>query len=403
VTRLAAGKVQVAVGLVEARSDLYGVAPMIRTLTFGIDLAAQPERTGACLVEWEGDGAGVLRQLQTGLADAELLEVMVRPEVTRVGIDAPFGWPMEFLQAVSDFRDHGSWPDAPDQDSHQRSMRLRVTDWVVREKVGVTPLSVASDKIASVAMRCARLQSAYWEATGERPDRSGAGRLCEVYPAASLRLWKLSQHDDAHDPGTYRGLTPGAMRRRKRIMNGVIAATSGRIEIPPWLIDACETEDHLLDALVCALTARAAHLGHVQPIAEVEPARSEGWITLPDRSLSQLTASAADTDTVETAGGEPEKLMPPEGYFDLYMPEQFELAIQDRVGGPWGTWATGLRAEWFVRGDDGTYMCSGHGGSPIYIRALSIDDRGVIEHVDGDGFGHVYRYRLVPETPERAG
>jgi hypothetical protein len=375
---------------------------MSTTMTFGIDLAAQPLRTGACLIEWGQDGAGVLQELGTGLVDAKLLEVMRLPEVTRVGIDAPFGWPMEFLQAVSDFHDHGSWPDAPDQDAHQRSMRLRVTDWVVHEKVGVTPLSVASDKIASVAMRCARLQSAYWEATGARPDRSGAGRLCEVYPAASLRLWSLGQHADAHDPGTYTGLTPGAIRRRKRIMKGIAASTSGRIDIPRELVDACEAQDHLLDALICALTARAADIGHVQPVAHLEPARSEGWIMLPDPGLSQLTASNTDTATVETGAGEPEKLMPLGGYLDVYMPAQFELAIQDRLGGPWGTWATGLRPEYFDRGDDGTYLCSGHGGSPIYIRALSIDDRGVIEHVDGDGFGHVYRYRLIPETNELA-
>jgi len=32
---------------------------------------------------------------------------------------------------------------------------------------------VSTDKIGIVAMRCARLLSAYWRMTGERPDRSG--------------------------------------------------------------------------------------------------------------------------------------------------------------------------------------------------------------------------------------
>ena len=52
-----------------------------------------------------------------------------------------------------------------------------------------------------------------------------------------------------------------------------------------------------------------------------------------------------------------------------------------------------MPAEWFGRNDDGTYVCVTHGGSPIYIRALSIDKHGVIQHVDGDGYGSIYRYR----------
>ena len=80
------------------------------------------------------------------------------------------------------------------------------------------------------------------------------------------------------------------------------------------------------------------------------------------------------------------------------MPEQFLLEISDEHG-KWWHWA-GLRAEWFARDTDGTYVCTSHGGSPIYLRALAIDEDGVIEHVDGDGHGQIHRNRLVPQPGE---
>lgn len=84
--------------------------------------------------------------------------------------------------------------------------------------------------------------------------------------------------------------------------------------------------------------------------------------------------------------------IPRDGYLEVPMPEQFEL--HDNRGA-WATWAT-LRADWFDRDAHGVYICTAHGGSPIYIRALSIDPNGIIEHVDGDGYGDVHGYRLIP-------
>lgn len=78
---------------------------------------------------------------------------------------------------------------------------------------------------------------------------------------------------------------------------------------------------------------------------------------------------------------------------EFAMPKQFGLGIQDKVGGSWMTWAAGLRRERFARRDDGSYLYIPEAGAQIYFRALSIDDRGVSEHVDGDGYGHVYRHR----------
>ncbi len=42
-----------------------------------------------------------------------------------------------------------------------------------------------------------------------------------------------------------------------------------------------------------------------------------------------------------------------------------------------------------------------YGGSPVHIRALSIDGSGVSQHVEGHGYGEVHGYRLVSYDGER--
>jgi hypothetical protein len=366
--------------------------------TLGIDLAAQPQNTAACLLNRDGAGRVRVVHLARGIDDHDLLGLMTAPGLSRIGIDAPFGWPIGFLDAVHEYHVNGAWPDPPGDDAHQRQMRFRATDHAVIDVVGITPLSVSTDRIAIVAMRCARLLSAYWRVSGQRPDRSGRGTIVEVYPAAALRVWGLGQHDHPQDPGSYRGSTPGARRRRARIMRSILRQGTGWLELSDDLVEGCVAIDHLLDALLSALVALAADLGKVPEAAPPPVAAAEGWTALPTSPLWQLGSSLALPELAEQEH-EPEHLIPPGGYLEIDMPEQFELGIQDKVGGSWGTWATGLRREWFVRRDDGSYVCTAHGGSPIYFRALSIDDRGVFEHVDGDGYGHVYRYRLRAEPP----
>jgi Protein of unknown function (DUF429) len=52
------------------------------------------------------------------------------------------------------------------------------------------PLSVAADRIGHTAMRCAGLLIQL--ASQERPvDRRGTGVVVKVYPAASLKQWRL--------------------------------------------------------------------------------------------------------------------------------------------------------------------------------------------------------------------
>ncbi len=128
-----------------------------------------------------------------------------------------------------------------------RAMGFRRTDRFVLEEVGIRPLSVASDRIAMPAMRCAWLLSEL-----EVRDRSGDDRVFEVYPAAALTTW---------------GLRSGKEPYKGRKGEAALAGLFERLQpAAPWLRFASDaapttfTNDHIFDALVSAMNARAAAL-----------------------------------------------------------------------------------------------------------------------------------------------
>ncbi len=244
-------------------------------ITLGIDLAAEPKNTGGCLIEWRGGGAEV-SWLAVDLDDAALIG---RAEgAGAIGIDSPFGWPTAFVEAVTAHHAGRPWPIPLWERANRRKLRLRETDEYVRERTGITPLSVSSDTIAIPATRCAGLL----DRLGVR-DRSGDGRVFEVYPAASLFRWGLPHR-------RYKG--PENVDSRRRLLAKLQKAA-------PWLELAeadrrlCLDCDHAFDALVASLAARAAAIGlTAKPPPEIaRAARAEGWIALPDEgSLAELAA-----------------------------------------------------------------------------------------------------------------
>jgi predicted nuclease with RNAse H fold len=255
---------------------------MPSTLTYGIDLAAQPKKTAVCMIEWFEDGRGRVDCPDLGARDDAILIQMSRDDVSVSAIDAPFGWPIVFVESLLDYSAHGSWPDPPGVQLKQEAMRLRATDRAVYQETKLTPLSVSTDKIGVVAMRCARLLAAYWQASGQPPDRSGTGGVVEVYPAAALVQWGISQRSGVSDPGTYKGSSSAAAARRVRIIEAIASAA-------PWLdINekariACAESDDCLDAMICALVARAYDMDRILRIADPAAAHLEGWIHLPTR------------------------------------------------------------------------------------------------------------------------
>jgi hypothetical protein len=106
---------------------------MTETATLGIDLASQPKLTALCRIDWTPGRRGYAYCPALDQSDEDMLALMGRDDVTKVGIDAPFGWPAAFIEGLVDYRRAGLWPDAPGERVRQREMELRATDRFVHE------------------------------------------------------------------------------------------------------------------------------------------------------------------------------------------------------------------------------------------------------------------------------
>ncbi len=242
-----------------------------------IDLAAGAPKTYACLLEPSDDQLHA--RIAAGCGDEELRQMA--HGCAKVAIDAPFGWPDPFVDALVAHRAADAWP-APDDEPPEvfrASLSFRTTDRVTMHTR--RPLSVSTDRLGVTAMRCAHLLHR-WSAQGETVDRTGRGRFVEVYPAAALVRWGLSASG-------YKGgdrVTALATLSAQVIdcVDGLVLSRKDR--------ELCGTVDDALDSLLAALVGRAAMLGLTDgpPPAAAERARTEGWIHLPVRGSLRFLA-----------------------------------------------------------------------------------------------------------------
>jgi hypothetical protein len=274
------------------------------TITLGIDLASQPERTALALMSWSVEGAQVVTLVRGGgpggtLHDKRLVSAMqglaYEPDApTKVAIDAPFGWPEPFVEAVVAHQHGAGWPDTID--NPRAKYERRFTDLHVKRETGKLPLSVSTDRIAYCAMRCAVLLADLARFVGpEGVARDGSGLVAEVYPDPALRRWLPALWGQA-DKDSYKGKTDKALRRRAALVDGLLAACDGRLGLSEVDREACIQFDDCLDAVVCALVARAAELEFTELPSGDDArklARLEGWIHLPPNghSLRAMCAS----------------------------------------------------------------------------------------------------------------
>ena len=248
--------------------------------TLGVDLAAAARKTAAAVIEW-GQGSARVAHLALDVDDHHIVELFGSTDMT--GIDCPVGWPQALIPFLTGHLHFDAGPVlAHDGIEGRRLLAYRDTDRFVTARTGLIPLSVSADRLAHPAMRCAVIQAKIAAKHGPQP-RDGSGRLAEVYPAASLKLWGLSARG-------YKGRGSAEMERLSLLLGNLCQQA-------PWLDlggheDRLAGSDDLFDAVIASLTARAVAVGLTVLPDDVHAAaaRSEGWIHLPAGGLDGLIA-----------------------------------------------------------------------------------------------------------------
>jgi len=237
-------------------------------LTLGIDLSTAAKSSAACLIDWP-DGSSqppTITLVQTTVTDDDVIALAAGADV--IAIDAPFGWPTAWANAVAKHR-----PGDPFLATGlPATLTRRATDSWVAANVGIYPLSVGANLIGATAIRCARLvhRLNLPVDTGE----VGSGRfVSEVYPAAALVRWGLPHR-------LYKGRVLATARTA--LIDALVEAglpvairADARREI--------ESSDDALDALLCSLVGRAVAIGLTDDAPEPLRAATatEGWIRVP--------------------------------------------------------------------------------------------------------------------------
>nr|WP_267489958.1 DUF429 domain-containing protein [Enemella evansiae] len=231
-------------------------------------MAADPARTGLAVLRRSGGGVLVDRVV-VGVEDNAIVAAVT--DCDRAGVDVPIGWPDSFVELVG--RHAAGELVAPSSTGPEwrREQLLRATDRFVHERFGLTPLSVAADRIAHPALRWAGIEARLRE-SGSDLTRDGTGLVVEAYPAGALAIWGLPHRG-------YKG-TKNVDRRTE-----LVDALAGLL---PWLDwnghrEPCVADDNALDAVLAALIAREVHRGNYHRRLESlrNKAISEGWICLP--------------------------------------------------------------------------------------------------------------------------
>ena len=234
----------------------------------GIDLAADPRRTGLAVLR-EEDHVVRIDDVHVGASDDDVLAAIL--PASKAGVDVPFGWPRRFVDLVAGHQAGDLESPADTGPDWRRAVLFRETDLEVRRRVGKTPLSVAADKIAYPAIRWAAIAARLREQDIPTP-LDGSGVACEVYPGAALAAWGFGGQRYKKTAGTL-------------VRGQLVEALSARW---PWLDwagheDVCAASDDALDAVIAAVVAREVLFDRaIAPRAELAAAAAdEGWIWLP--------------------------------------------------------------------------------------------------------------------------
>jgi predicted nuclease with RNAse H fold len=242
--------------------------------TLGVDLASAATNTAACVLDWDRSRPRLLSMIGRDVDDTTIVELARGANVT--GIDAPFGWPRPFVDAIAAYAAGTRWPRQKPE-----GLWLRRTDErAIAVAGGRAPLSVSSDRIARPAERAARLLTLLGS-DDQAVARDGSDGVIEVYPAGALRCWGIRSDGYKRSDGA------GAAARRL-IFDTILDELT--IETAASDREALVATDHAIDALVASLVARAFEIGAiVRPRDEDRSiAAVEGWLFLPTGRIRDL-------------------------------------------------------------------------------------------------------------------
>jgi hypothetical protein len=242
-------------------------------ISAGIDLSAEPKGTALALLDFNNNKAKLFL-LEQGLTDQDLIDKTINAD--KIGIDCALGWPIKFFEFLRDHQDLENQTLIDGGLDYRRTLAYRETDREIHRLTGRWPLSVATDRLGLTAIRAAGLLSKY-QASGVAIDRSGEGKLAEVYPGGTLRNWQLETKNYRVDK-----------QARQKLLDQLLG-------FAPWL-ELGEHHELMLgstdcfDAVVAALATRAAYKGQYQKPSQdqKEAARVEGWICLPTEGIQAL-------------------------------------------------------------------------------------------------------------------
>lgn len=245
-------------------------------LTVGVDVAAEPVNTAAAWLDW-APGTCSVRRLVIGVDDALIIDLLITAD--KAGIDCPLGWPAPFVEFVMAHQaGHVNVPVDITGRAWRRILALRLTDRQVYERTGLTPLSVSADRIAHAAMRCAAISARSHARVGQWTAAAAALSSRFILRHRSNCGGCLTEATNVHR--TSRTLDAWSTNFRRRHPGSTWERTKS----------VCRRHHDALDAVIAALTARAAFRGlATTPDAEhVDTAMVEGWIALPTTPLHDL-------------------------------------------------------------------------------------------------------------------
>lgn len=308
----------------------------------GVDMSSQTTDTAACVLAIAGDRLAV--DWRKNVRDDELLPLLQAPNAF-TGIDAPFGWPLPF-SAFADAWSRGAeravpaWArlEARGWGELAEVLKFRAADRFVRlylrglhqppEDYGSRwpdGFSVSADKLALPALRTMRLLAA----AGVEDLTGQSARVVEVYPGPTLAAWDLS--GEGYKGARTRNKTDTAAyvqrkKTAKHLVDLLRATTPFKTdtdELDGLEVEAAKT-DHVLDALVCALTAWAARVGHTYAANGTAAARF--WREPLERAGG---TSEAERRALVDDGRDPGDVLAAEGWIHHPVDEPGDFLIED--------------------------------------------------------------------------